>query len=458
MTRDYCIADRFTRKQYAFDFFDSEMQILLAKCNINRDNLSDNVICVAVSGGSDSMALLAMTSKWAVKNNVKISCVTVDHKLRKESGEEAVFVQNFCEVLGVKHTILEWNRNPNENAVLCDNKIEDLARDSRYRLISEFCKKNVIRTLLTGHTWNDQLETFDMRKDSGSSSFGLAGMSRIRTISKDIKLVRPILHFTREYLQKFLRGEKINWKNDPMNDCTAFKRVVCRRKILTYDNKKLMDFYINIKMLGKTRYEIEKAAVSFLKDKEKCFFSSFGYAVLNFLSFDVEKTNVQVEIIKRVIWNIGGKKYTANINEDILQKIISNKINTIGRCLLKVNKKSIGVFRENRNFIDIKIEKNSDFTNSCVFDNRFLIKIKENFFLNDDLDNIIISSCYYYQLKHKKEFNYNYLDVLPRNAIFGLPCVFRNNKIIAACGMKHESEKVSFEFIHKMNLFDVFLY
>lgn len=458
MTRDYCIADHFTCKQYAFDFFDSEMQFLLTKCSI-RENLSDNTICIAVSGGSDSMALLAMFSYWSWKNNVKISCVTVDHKLRKESGEEAIFVQNFCETLGVKHTILEWNRHPtNENAVLCDNKIEDLARDARYRLISEFCKKNFIRVLLTGHTWNDQLETFEIRKDSGSSSFGLAGISRIRTISNDIKLVRPVLHFTREYLQKFLINEKINWKKDPMNDCVTFKRVVCRRKILTYDNKKLMDFYKNIKMLGKIRGEIEEAAVSFLKDEKKCFFSDFGYADLNFSSFDVEKTNVQVEIIKRVIWNIGGKKYTTNINEDILQKIISNKINTIGRCLLKINKKSISVFRENRNFIDIKIEKSSDFSRSYIFDNRFLIKIKEKSFLNDDLSNIVISSCYDYQLKHKKEFNCNYLDDLPRNAIFGLPCVFRNNKIIAAYGMKHESEEISFGFIHKMNLFDVFLH
>lgn len=464
MMHDYSIADDFICKQLAFDLFNSEMQFLLNECEVSKNQTSDNAICVAVSGGSDSMALLMMAARWANRNAAKIFCVTVDHKLRKESNEEAVFVQEFCKTLDIKHAILEWNRSESEEAVLSENKIENLARDARYKLIVDFCERNFIGIVLTGHTWNDQLETFEMRKQSGSSNFGLAGISRIRSISNDIKLMRPILHFTKEYLKNFLMGENINWKNDPMNDCVIFKRVACRKRILTYDEKMLMDFYRNIKTLGENRREIESDAVSFLKDERKCLFSDFGYAILDFPFLKAENKNVQIEIIKRIVWNIGGKKYSTNINDDILEKIISKKINTIGRCLFKINKKSISIFRENRNFVTVTPKKDDNFRSSYVFDNRFLIRFNEKLFLNCDLNKIAISSYNVYEdVKNKIdeaicEDDSSVLDNSPVYVSFGLPCVLRNNKIIFAFGSKHVSEGISCTFIHKVNLFDVFVY
>ena len=343
--RQYSIFDNFICKQSAFEFFNSEIQFLLSECGASKGN----VISVAVSGGSDSIALLIMAANWARANDTKIICVTVDHKIRDESREEAVFVRDFCKSFDIKHVILEWDRSSIEDANLRKSNLENMAREARYKLISDFCEKNSVKFLLTGHTWNDQLETFEMRKLSSSSDFGLAGMSRIRTLSKNLILLRPILHFTKEYLKNFLINENVEWKNDPMNDCETFKRVACRKKILTYDEKTLSDLYKKIKELGKTRNEIEMQAVKFLKDEKSCFFSYLGHAVLNHSSFNEEEKKVQSEIIKRVVWNIGGKKYATNINEDILEKIISRKINTIGRCLFKINKRSISIFRENRN-------------------------------------------------------------------------------------------------------------
>jgi hypothetical protein len=61
-----------------------------------------------------------------------------------------------------------------------------------------------------------------------------------------------------------------------------------------------------------------------------------------------EEKNIQAEILKRVIKSVGGKKYTAAITEDICDKILSKKLNTIGRCLLKIKKDKIFVLKENR--------------------------------------------------------------------------------------------------------------
>ena len=81
-------------------------------------NLSDlkkeygfNELGLAVSGGSDSLAMLYICNDWAQKNNVKLQCITVDHKLRSESAKEAKLVANHCSGLGINHEIVEWEHD-----------------------------------------------------------------------------------------------------------------------------------------------------------------------------------------------------------------------------------------------------------------------------------------------------------------------------------------------------------
>ena len=53
-----------------------------------------NNFAVAVSGGADSLSLAFLSKCYALKNNVKVKCFVVDHKLRKESTAEAKLVIN----------------------------------------------------------------------------------------------------------------------------------------------------------------------------------------------------------------------------------------------------------------------------------------------------------------------------------------------------------------------------
>jgi tRNA(Ile)-lysidine synthase len=290
------------------------------------------------------MSLLLLAAEWGRGNCVPVSCVTVDHKLREESAEEAAFVGDFCKSIGINHKILEWKRDGDSVAY---GKLENLAREARYRLIAEFCRDNSIPIVLVGHTWNDQLETFEMRKNRGSSSAGLAGMSQVRSLADNVKLFRPILHFTKGYLENLLRSRNISWKVDPMNHHEIFLRVSCRKKISAYDSDKISAVSNEIVQFGKRRNEIETSAVYFLKNF--CGFSELGYAVLEKERLLSEEKEVQAEVLKRLIWNVGGKKYAVNITEDILEKIFSKKINTLGRCLLKIRKNEIFVLREDRN-------------------------------------------------------------------------------------------------------------
>jgi tRNA(Ile)-lysidine synthase len=300
-------------------------------------------ICTAVSGGADSMSLLVLSSNWARKRGFKTICVTVDHQLRPESAKEAAFVKDFCKACEVCHHTLKWER-PSEP--IASGKIEMLAREARYKLMGDFCSVNGINFLLTAHQWNDQLETVEMRKHSGSRENGLAGMSRIRSIVGNVKLLRPLLYFPKKHLEDFLIARNIAWVSDPMNEDNSFKRVAYRKQIIDYDRQKTAEYTEEILRCGKVRNELEFKAVNFLK--RSCRFYEDGRADMSLASLLVESSDVQREIIRRVVWNIGGKKYSTFISEECRKKIINREINTIGRCLFKTKRDLLSVFREIR--------------------------------------------------------------------------------------------------------------
>ena len=201
--------------------FCAEADRLADFCN-NHYGATIDKICVGVSGGADSLALLLLANYWAEKHGISIYCVTVDHQLRQESAEEARFVKDICGTIGVFHKTIVWQRN-DEN--IPHTKLENTAREARYNLLAKFCSQHDIPILMTAHHWNDQLETYEMRRNFNSSESGLAGMSQVRSLTNEVWLERPLLHFSKKHLQAFLKQKQINWKEDPMNTQAEFLRV-----------------------------------------------------------------------------------------------------------------------------------------------------------------------------------------------------------------------------------------
>ena len=66
---------------------------------------NDELVCVAVSGGKDSLALLHVLSKMAKNHNFRIHAVTVDEGIPQYRDEALDIVRNFCSKLGVEHSI-----------------------------------------------------------------------------------------------------------------------------------------------------------------------------------------------------------------------------------------------------------------------------------------------------------------------------------------------------------------
>ena len=179
---------------------------------------------VAVSGGPDSLALAFLTKVFSIKHNLYCKYFIVDHKLRKESTNEAKKVKKILSNYGIKLEILNWNgKKPKSN-------IQSLARKKRYDLLFSKCKSFKISNLIIGHHLDDLFENFFIRMIRGSGLKGLSSLEKKTAISS-INLIRPLLDFEKKDLE-FISNHVFNFfVNDPSNENIDFKRIKIRKII-----------------------------------------------------------------------------------------------------------------------------------------------------------------------------------------------------------------------------------
>ena len=85
--------------------------------NQNFDKAISSEVALAVSGGSDSIALLFLASKWAKQNQIKLVVFSVDHRLRKESSDELEFVRRVSLTLEHKFVEFIWQHDNSKSAL-----------------------------------------------------------------------------------------------------------------------------------------------------------------------------------------------------------------------------------------------------------------------------------------------------------------------------------------------------
>lgn len=170
--------------------------------------LSDEArLVVAVSGGPDSMGLLALAR---AARPGRLLAATVDHQLRDGSGEEAAKVAVACRKLGVPHATLV------PEAPIAGASLQAQARQARYALLVRWSAAQDSGFLLTAHHADDQAETLLMRLNRGS---GLAGLSAIRASRwhDGVLIVRPVLAWRRDELRAVALAAGLPIVDDPAN-------------------------------------------------------------------------------------------------------------------------------------------------------------------------------------------------------------------------------------------------
>ena len=287
---------------------------------------------VAVSGGSDSLALSFLAKIFSIKKLLNVKYFTVDHKLRKESTSEARYVQKLLKNYSINLNILTWNGvKPKKN-------IQSVARDKRYELIINKAKKYKIKNVLLGHHLDDLFENFFIRILRGSGLNGLISLDK-EIQKNEINLIRPLINVDKKdliYISKNIFGSYIK---DPSNEDDKYKRVKVRN-FLTQLSSEGLDrnkFFLTIKNLKianeNIKFYIKKNLeenVTILKKKE--------YAILK-ESFFIQSNEVVFRSFVEIIQIIGKKYYPVRGKKiDKIIKLINLKSSfkvTLGGCIIK---------------------------------------------------------------------------------------------------------------------------
>jgi tRNA(Ile)-lysidine synthetase, N-terminal domain len=163
---------------------------------------------------------------WAKAQLLPLPLVfCVDHGLRPASKAEA-------------QKVVGWARKAGLNAVVLTGPlpaggIEAAARELRYQVMGQRARAKNVAALYVAHTEDDQAETFLLRLARGSGVDGLSGMRPVSPYPHpdfpELRLVRPLLSFSRAVLRECLAAQKQAWIEDPMNDDPRFTRVRIRQ-------------------------------------------------------------------------------------------------------------------------------------------------------------------------------------------------------------------------------------
>jgi len=309
-------------------------------------NIQNNSFALAVSGGADSLCLAYFGKLYSLKFENKIHVLIVDHKLRKASSQEALKVRKILERKGIQSKVLVWKgKIPKKN-------IQNNARNMRYLLMSNYCRKKNIEYLITAHHLDDQIENFFIRLFRGSGLTGLSSMAESFNYSNVLKIIRPFLGFKKIDLQNVTLKYFKNFIKDPSNEDDKYLRVRVRKirnsmEKEGLDTSKIINTINNLFSAHKAlSYYKNKALykhVSFLS-KNKCQISE--------KIFTQEAGEIIFKSFSDIFSLISGKYYPPRSKKIInlinrIKKSVFNK-STLGGCVVEKKGGIIFISRENK--------------------------------------------------------------------------------------------------------------
>tara|TARA_A100001011_G_scaffold394266_1_gene486229 strand:- start:9606 stop:10568 length:963 start_codon:yes stop_codon:yes gene_type:complete len=272
-----------------------KLNILNFNNYLNKNYLFENnpSICVAVSGGPDSMALVLLLKHWIRLKRGKLIGLIVDHRMRYNSLQEAKSTFQYLKKLNVESKILRVNISK----VKKNNMNE--ARINRYELLTNFCKKNNILHLFFGHHKNDNLETFLNRKIAGSDFEGLQSISA-NIIYNNINIIRPLLKYSKKQILEYNIKNKIDYIIDPSNINLNFTRPAIRNYLENANKNFINNIENDFKIINK-------------------YYSPYKFMISEVLIKNL--VIVKPNLIKIDYYKF--KKYNNLISEKIIKKIYS---------------------------------------------------------------------------------------------------------------------------------------
>lgn len=295
---------------------------------------------IAVSGGSDSTALLFLLADLGRKYGIELHALTVNHGLRPGAVAEIVHVAGQCAALGIAHHILRWRDWDGTG-----NK-QDAARRARYALMSAWARDAGVQTVALGHTADDQAETVLMRLARGSGVDGLTAMVP-RRIQQGLVWIRPLLETRREVLRDYLRKQEISWCEDPSNQDSRYERVRVREAL-----KQLAPLGIDTESLGQVAFNMSRARdaldwQSFLVAREMVQVRA-GAIAIDWRGYRTLPDEIARRLLVNALKWIGGSEYPPRRRAvfGVIATLKQTPSATLDGCMIRRIDDTLWIFRE----------------------------------------------------------------------------------------------------------------
>ena len=183
-------------------------------------------VAVALSGGADSVALLALLARCE-----NLLAVHVHHGIRgAEADRDAAFCKQLTDTLGVPLAVLRVDVPA--LAAQSGESLETAAREARYAAIAVLMRERGIPLLVTAHHADDQLETMLQHLLRGSGTRGLCGIPALRSLGDGLLVARPLLSVSKASLLAYLNEAGLDYVEDSTNGETFCQRNFLRLRVI----------------------------------------------------------------------------------------------------------------------------------------------------------------------------------------------------------------------------------
>lgn len=168
-------------------------------------------VCVAISGGVDSTALLHYLKSRAKEVGFSLFAVHCEHGIRgEESLLDQAFVREICQKWNVP--LFEFSENCLERAKKNKVSLETAAREFRLESFASLIKEDKVDFIATAHHVLDEAETVLFRLARGTSLSGVKGMEE-----KNGYVIRPFLGWKKEEILSYAKENNLSYRTDSTN-------------------------------------------------------------------------------------------------------------------------------------------------------------------------------------------------------------------------------------------------
>ena len=170
---------------------------------------------VAVSGGVDSVVLLDLLSK---QNDFTLIVAHFNHGIREDSDLDEVLVAKLASQYNLAFV--------SERGLLGPDVSEATAREARYAFLERALESHKANAIITAHHEDDMLETAIINVLRGTGRKGLS------SLQSHERLLRPLLHASKESIYTYAREHHLEWREDSTNTDEKYLRNYVRHTIL----------------------------------------------------------------------------------------------------------------------------------------------------------------------------------------------------------------------------------